>query len=756
MADIYVLIRVYCGKWRKEKDAVTINPTFDESGYYSIFERAIASVKANKDSYCDGNVIIIINDDTLLNDNFNSHEQKVKNLLSDNGFGDFLGNLYYFKSNGVGSAYATYLIRKHFTEIALHEQDIAITLDQDDTLHPKAVKSIAARMPENGITISGFKIKDHKNLDITNDGGRLHNWVVLKNRFTQSKRRLFSKYQKKSFLENPPLPSYKVPKYLALKRRKRKEKRSLSRAKSSWRSDFEYASTLGWTKSYTKAVMDLYIHDLTTFLNNNRCGVESYFREHKAYEDFLDFYVLLYAHVKVGWVASKTHTYYKQEDSITSNPNLEDFLNHRTASLLTLIDLTYDKQSVLREDSEYHLLRFLTIKLIQIETILKKYRHEFMNEGKDALGAFTIHTHEGFFINKLCRLALGENRGKKDKDLFRFEKTSRSGQTASNFSQLFSHANEIKEYGLHLKNSDLRYVIRECVDAESRMGHVKYDFNSNDENLDKRYDKKSTPAQHRYKVTRLSIYLLGAFSLGLLVVYFWPCINKCWTWVPPKIIDRIQLVDVLIPLLVAILTFSLNELSKLKILAIEEDNQKKLYYSEFEDLIRHLEANFKVMAELRHDITDGKTPADIHFENLKWPITSCLFSDEMSKIIGRDKVDDFARLKVNLRNINNSAEWLSKVFGNKSLSKAHQQECLDWEMTRYFGYLLNFYYMKENNFSFPSLWQLDEFIEASAQKNKLSSLFIYERNPGKRAYITTKYIERYLNDRREKRCVILQ
>ena len=711
MADIYVLIRVYCGKWRREKDAVTINPMFDEPGYYSMLERAIASVKANKDSYCDGNVIIIINDDTLLNDNFNSHEQKVKSLLSDNGFGDFWGNLYYFKSNGVGSAYATYLIRKHFTEIALHAQDIAITLDQDDTLFPKAAKSIAARMPENGITISRFKIRDHKNLDITNDGGRLHNRVVLKNRFTP---------------------------------------------KSFWRSEFEYASTLGWTKSYTKAIMDLYIHDLTTFLDNNRCGAESYFKAHKAYEDFLDFYVLLYTHVKVGWVANKTHTYYKQEDSITSNPNLEDFLNHRTASLLTLIDLTYDKQSTLREDSEYHLLRFLTIKLIQIETILKKYRHEFMNEGKDALAVFSIHTHEGFFINKLCRLALGENRGKKDKDLFLFEKTSRSDQTASNFSKLFSHANEIKEYGLHLKNSDLRYVLRECVDAESRMGLVKYDFNSNDEDLDKRYDKKSTPAEHRYKVTRLSILAIGAISLGLLFAYFCPFIYDYWTWVPPKIIERIQLVDVLIPLLVAILTFSLNELSKLKILAIQENNQKKLYYSEFEDLIRHLEANFKVMAELRNELTKGKTPADIHFDNLKWPITSCLFSDEMSKIIGRDKVDDFARLKVNLRNINNSAEWLSREFGNKSLSKAHQQECLDWEMTRYFGYLLNFYYMKENNFSFPSLWQLDEFIEASAQKNKLSSLFIYEKNPEKRAKITTRYIERYLNDRREKRCVILQ
>lgn len=755
MADIYVLIRVYCGKWRKEKGCVTINPKFDEPGYYSMLERAITSVKVNMNSYHGGKITIIINDDTLFNDDFILHEEKVKRLLADNGFCEFLGNLHYYKSDGAGSAYATYLIRQYFIEIAHNEQDIAITLDQDDALYPKAAKNIADRMPESGITISRFKIRNHKNLDITNDGGRLHNWVVLKNRFSQSKRCLFSKYQKKSFLENAPLPSCKGLQYFVIKWRRHCEKRRLARAKSVWRSDFEYASTLGWSKSYTKAVMELYIKNLKDFLDNNRCSVESYFKQHKAYEDFLDFYVLLYANVKVGWIASRTHTYFKQEDSITSNPNLEDFLNHRTASLLTLIDMAYNKQSLLREDSEYHLLRFLTIKLIQIETILKKYRHEFMDEGKDGFGIFSIHTHEGFFINKLCRLALGENRGEKDKELFRYEKTSRCGQTASNFSKLFSRANGIREYGLHLKNTDLRYVMRECVDAESQMNHVKYDFNANDENLDKRYDKKLTPAQHRYKATRLSIYILGACSIGLLFAYFWPCINRCWTWVPPTIIDRIKLVDVLIPLLVAILTFSLNELSKLKIQAIEEDNQKKLYYSEFEDLIRHLEANFKVMAELRNDLIEGKTPADIHFDNLKWPITSCLFSDEMSKIIGRDKVDDFARLKVNLRNINNSAEWLSDIFSNKPLDKERQQACLDWEMTRYFGYLLNFYYMKENNFSFPSLWQLDEFIEASAQKNKLSLLFIYEKNPDKRTALTTMYIERYLNDRREKRSVIL-
>ena len=61
MANIYVLIRVFCGKWHKKDGTVVINPEFDEEGYYDMLERAILSVKANKESYRDGNIIIVIN-----------------------------------------------------------------------------------------------------------------------------------------------------------------------------------------------------------------------------------------------------------------------------------------------------------------------------------------------------------------------------------------------------------------------------------------------------------------------------------------------------------------------------------------------------------------------------------------------------------------------------------------------------------------------------------------------------------------------
>ncbi len=709
--DVYILMRVYFGGYKYDKkNCIIENAGFDSDNFYSDLKRAISSIEDNKSSYKDGRIILVINDDTLEGSGYEDHINKVKSILGESGFYESEGNLYYSCSGGKGSSMATLIVREVFIKESKNEDDIAITLDQDDKLFPKAVKHIARKMPKGGMTISQFMIVDSNDLDITNDGGIEHNRLVRKN----------------SCLLH-----------------------------ASTYSECFYASTLGWTKSYTKTILDEYVKDLRQFLDNERGGTEKYFEQHKAYEDFLDFYVFLLPNLTIGWVNKKTHVYYKHEDSITSKPNIEDFQNHRTASLLTLVDLAYSKQRELRDNFEHDLLRFLTVKMIQIESILKKYRHDYEN-GNNGLSDFSAKTHEGYFVNKLSRLATGVNRGAQDKELFKYEKTTRSEKTNGNITRLISKVNDIPEFHLKLTNFDLRYVLRKCIDAESVLGRVKYAVNTTDENLYKKFDKSQTPTQRRHISMLVSVIIVAVVFFVLFFIYFLPCVHLRIPWIPESISERIRLVDVLIPLLVAIFTFSMNELSKLKLKASEEVNQKKLYYSEFDDLIRHLEANFKVMAQLRKNITTGKTPEPIHFDNLSWPVSSCLFSDDMAKIIGRDKVDDFSRLKVNLRNINNSAHWLKEAFKDKTMPLTEQQKILDWELARYVGYLMNLYYIKDNSFSFPSMWQLDEYMEGSSQRNRLSGLFMYETDGEKRLKLAEKYIEKYLNDRREKRSVIIR
>lgn len=185
----------------------------------------------------------------------------------------------------------------------------------------------------------------------------------------------------------------------------------------------------------------------------------------------------------------------------------------------------------------------------------------------------------------------------------------------------------------------------------------------------------------------------------------------------------------------------------------------KLYNSEFDDLLRHLIANMKIIAklilELQNKDSNPKV-SSVHMDNLKWPVTSCLFSDNMAMIIEDDNIESFSRLKVNLRNINNSANYLTKYSESKSYNSEKMRELLEWELTRYFGYYTNFQYMKEHNFKFANNDQLDNYIIGNAKMRiELCNVFMDENTPARKEDLARHYINRYKDDRRAQRAVIL-
>lgn len=141
--------------------------------------------------------------------------------------------------------------------------------------------------------------------------------------------------------------------------------------------------------------------------------------------------------------------------------------------------------------------------------------------------------------------------------------------------------------------------------------------------------------------------------------------------------------------------FFITKYLTLKSDAKNERAMLKLYNSEFDDLLRHLIANMKIIAklilELQNKDSNPKV-SSVHMDNLKWPVTSCLFSDNMAMIIEDDNIESFSRLKVNLRNINNSANYLTKYSVSQSYNSEKMRELLEWELTRYFGYYTNFQY----------------------------------------------------------------
>ena len=827
--NVYVLMRIYFSPSEFSEAEKELRDDHEDrakdiiSGCLDKLNISLKSVRANREQYekrCreGGRVIFLYNDDTPeLGDKLNDI---YKECLNDK-LTDCLGKERFIETSksgtepgGMGSAYSTYLVRELFLSKA-KDCDVAISLDQDDIFMEGAVLNIVRKMPQGGIVVSPFRIEDKEHLDITDDGGRLHNHIArrmsckcLSLRIIKGKcpfkdltlekmyfphgcsemRGLYQSF-KKNFL-----PCGKDNgifwKRLGIK---------MSNLLVGNRNIAELSS-IGWSKSYTKTALYQYHQDLKLFFYLRACennkvykksetGLLQFLSDHRAYEDFIDFYMLLFEGIPISGIKQASHTYIKNPKSITSTPTVEDFRDHRTANLIALIDLCYaKKKELLRlpengeryginwnvpgayqklcDNFDIKLLHYIASKTYQIEEILAKYKDDFEEKGESKYADFSADTHKGFFINKLTRLALGENRGsKQDKELFRF-KSSRSATSKTNFEKLFSkeNFNKIPQYGKLQENVSSKYVLIQASAQEGKLRKKYLKTSPKEDKVEKLTSGNVTPHTKQKKDLRLSLYttffilLYFIFSAsGLLGDCFFIFSTSGLLGDCLKIVKNTELIAAIIALGGVILTILANELFKIKALCQEESSTAKLYYSEFYDLIRHIEANLKVMVQIRKEIIEhSKYKAsilvqDIHFDNLRWPENSILFSDEMAKLISRDRVDDFARLKVNIRNINNSAKWLEE--------QAHFQtdllEPLEWEITRYFGYLANLYFLRDNNYRFPESDEIDKYLQEKSVLNRLTTLFISYRS-SERLSMVNEFINKYFDDRRMKRSVLVK
>ena len=705
--NVYILMRLFCPKLENENVDYRIND------FLNYINKSFESIKSNGKAYwksCKGNTYLIINDDTereLPDESWekyiNARNNKLDEIFATEDGGSFGKWIEVDYEGHQGSAYAAFKLKEYFTKLEGQKpDDIAIFLDQDDALDTDAIIKISKKMKKDGIVISAYKTIENGLLDISEP--KRHN---------------------------------KHTHNLAKNSRKKRDA-----------AFFSVFSSIGWTKSYSRSALTKFVDDLNYFFER-RGGAQKYFCEHQYYEDFIDFYALMFSDTPITGVSDTTHIYHKNAASITSQPNIEAFRNHRTAHLITLIDLCYahgqesfhdinEKENrrthnftALREDYKTGLLRFVTGKVVTIENIINQYIDGYYKEGCSAYMDFATQAHNGYFISKLSRLALGENRStKQDEELFKY-KSSRTIESGTNFSDLFSAAtiNVTPGYKTIPKYSTPRYALRKAVDFENGLKCRKV---LKEEDQTTRLVKKITPPHEKQLI--LFIVFTVAILIAVGVIYY-----------------KKQLSTALISIIGIILTYIFGEISQITVLKENEISLMRLYYSEFQDLIRHIEANVKIIAQIRKDISAKKhTVQSIHFENLKWPESSCLLSDEVSKIITKTLVDDYTRLKVNIRNINNSAEWLKTTSESKGITA----EQLDWEITRYIGYLINFYYMRDHDFEFPNPKEMDLYIHEKSLIFKLTKLFM-DYNASDREKQVRNYINRYLDDRRMKRSVLV-
>ena len=666
-----------------------------EQKFLERFERAIISVKINK-----GN-LIVCDDTTNKNETeWKRHNININIILERHGFSKNNGNLFFtdMDNGGNGSSMAQWKLRKHFLKLTENiEGAFAVLLDQDDVLHKDAIKRISRKMKYNSIVISRFQIVGETERNIIGDGGKGHNLLI-----------------KSGVCLNNIIRMY--PQKL---------------------------STIGWTKAYSRYAMSIMVDDFEKFFLGKGLCINDFFEKYRAYEDFLDFYMLLRKNISLR-ANGISHMYYKHADSITSRPNLMAFSNDRTTMLITLAEICSFHHNLLKCGWQNNLTNFLKIKIGEIEGILKKNREKAVNEDLIMI-PFLDHTYEGWFAecmrrnsNNIYVVDAIENWKKK------FYKSASVGQNL--MEQILSFTRKI--LFLIFKYTFLRKLHMFLCSMF-------------------RNDNAYTPRQKQLKKNSIHLVIgviLIIFISLLFASYYYvdfDCNSIKWKSISADSYKKIiEIIGIFITITATFVSFMLEKRMHIEIKAEEETSLKKLYYSEFNDLIRHLNANLKVVIEIRmrmdNENYNAVPPMNIHFENLKWPENSTLFMEEVTAIIDKSKVDDFSRLRLNIRNMNNSAEWLRNYCSSDSYSSDKMKEMIDWEIWRMMAYYVNFLYMNDHNFNFPTHKQLDNYISYPEIKEKLYSLFMNIDDRDKIESFVAKYIGLYYKDRRVSRNVIFQ
>ena len=658
------------------------------------FQRAIRSVHINR-------AALIICDDTPHTDNddedirWKAHDERLKSILKDYGFVQD-DNLFIVQTNkgGEGSAMASWILKLKFLEITENnDKAFAILLDQDDELYEDAVDTVRKRMRNNTVIISAFDLAGDIRLDISNKAGRKKSKRSKK----QSRRHLICYYFKWLL---------KCGKNLAY----------LIYFWRVWRCFVPRMSTIGWTKAYSRTVMDYMVKDFKCSFCLHNENIDDYFKSHQAYEDFLDFYTLLNKKVKIIYNLHATHKYYKHPGSITAKPDLYAFEKLRPTMLSKLSIICNDNKDKLCYGWKILLRNFLYRKIDEIEKILARYRKEDELSGNSSKIVFP-----GDFAEILLK------KNSQDKNLY----------VAVDF----------------WKKSCLKKVERERCSIRSF---------ADDSWLAWQPSPKEDLLKKTTKSTRVSIIFLISISF---IFFILPALLN-FNGKNINYQDRInsenvlEIIGIITTICATILTIMYEINARISEKADESIKLKKLYFSEFEDFIRHVEANLRVGFQTLRELKEHKTesaycPSYIHFENFKWPESSTLFNEEIAILIDKSRIDDFNRLRLNIRNMNNSAQWLEEYCKSKEYCTKDMIDMLEWELTRVLAYLCNFMYLKDHEFNFNTGIELNEYIASPKIKKKLRLLFSKEYPNDDKDKIIRHFLERYFCDRKEQSSVLI-
>lgn len=436
------------------------------------------------------------------------------------------------------------------------------------------------------------------------------------------------------------------------------------------------ADSLGWTKAYRYGIVKKYMDALIEYFNYDEYKLEAFYRKNTAYEDFPDIINLCWENTAISGCSRPTHAYRKIKSSITASPRLRDFSCKRPAYLSLLLGLS--KRNDVTDEGRQTIARFVILKSILIENILAKFR----NDGVKFKLFRYFAKRRYFFKHFVSRLTLDGNIADFAAILKQME--------------LYSDDNNYKITGVNPDN-----VIGTAAIREVKLGYV-----------DVQQCIRENVISGNKPLNRYSKRLVVSIITCLLLIL---SVAICSILISQTVTDKEVLIAVSGAIISAIIAYFGNQSSGYFLKVDQDDATRRMYRNELNDMIRHLYANLNILLQIQREMdkSNNVIPAEIHFINLRIPQNSILLSDEPMKNIMINELDTIARIKVNIRNINNSADYLCElVRAPKDFDKTLFSDTLSWEITRYVGYILNLLYVADDpSFRFPQTKeQLDRFI----------------------------------------------
>ncbi len=480
-----------------------------------------------------------------------------------------------------------------------------------------------------------------------------------------------------------------------------------------------YADSLGWTKSYrAKAIRDFHQK-----LNKAENDILAYFEKNRAFEDFMDIIALCRERSKIALLDRATHCYRKHPLSITAKTDKEQFEQRANA-----LALSVQMAQSLDKDSQALVAKFCVVKILLIENILSKFR-------KEDRSRWISKTTNGYFF------ALFINTLKKSK--------------ATNGKSLLDYFAGIVESRPSTDDST-KFVtpeerIKEACEIEAELGKVDVSNCFITTSIKQKDARKQT-----YKNTLNGYLIIIALSVAAIAGF---------VIVTKKSIVPADTVSGICSLSIAIIMFCINKIFSVKNKIAEEDAKIEIYHEEIKELTRHLLANLNILKGLDESIERGEVESvgEIHFTNIKIPADSILLSNDPIQNSLCDDLNNIARLKVNIRNINNSADYLERLATKEKFDIKELHKAIQWEIVRYVGLLAQLRFFEENrNFKMPTIKQLKIYVDvrrireyiaselAPKDKDKFDNIIKHISGRADYDYVN-KYMERFYKDREEKR-----